>query len=118
MVNSRQKGKRIELEACRVFRSLGIPAQRTVQFQGRGSSGDIVIPWTNLHLEAKGRRAIVFHRWYDQAVADARHGSLPLVISHEDRGDWLATMRVAHVGQVAEQLLHAAACWAREQGQG
>lgn len=107
MLNSRAKGKRIELEATHALRGLGIRAERTAQHQGKGSSGDIVIAGTTVHCEVKGYAAIAACRFMDQAIRDARSGSVPLVLMRENRGEWMAMLRLADAARMAIELRHA-----------
>jgi len=89
-MNSRRKGKTIELDAVRALRALDIEAVRTIQYQGRGSAGDIRIHGApDLHCEVKGRASLLAARFMDQAVADAYPGCLPIVLMRENRGRFL-----------------------------
>lgn len=107
MLNSRAKGKRIELDATHALRVLGVRAERTAQHQGKGSSGDILIYGSTVHCEVKGHAAIAACRFMDQAIADARPGSVPLVLMRENRGEWMAMLRLADAPRFAMELRHA-----------
>ena len=55
-INSKQKGKRGELEAVRFLKSLGFTdARRTAQYCGADGDGDVVCPDTlpDVHFEVK-----------------------------------------------------------------
>ena len=53
-VNSKEKGKRGELEACHLLQSLGFDAQRTVQYSGADGTADIICKqMPNVHFEVK-----------------------------------------------------------------
>jgi len=106
-MNSRQKGKRLELEACRALRALGLEAERTVQHEGRGSAGDIRIFGAGVHTEVKGRRAITALRWLDQAKRDAEAGALPWVVMRENAGEWVAMLQLRLLWDIVDKLAHA-----------
>lgn len=80
MVNSRNKGKRGELEAVRVLRAHGIPARRGRQYTGGGDSPDVVHALAPvLHVEVKFTQRLLIDDWYDQAVVDGNY-RLPVVL--------------------------------------
>jgi hypothetical protein len=114
MTNSRQKGKRLERLAVAALKLLGFNAERTQQYQGRGSNGDVRVYGTHLHVEVKGRATITAARWMDQAVSDSMPHTIPLVVMREDRGPWLAMCRLHDLPQLAEQhaagVAHAKLC--------
>ena len=102
-MNSRAKGKRIELEACKALRALGLTVQRTQQYQGSGSNGDIQVLGTVLHLEVKGRREIATLRWMDQADQDKRAGALPLVMMRENAGEFHIMVEIEELPRLFEE---------------
>ena len=104
-MNSRNKGKRIELEACKALRALGLQAERTVQHEGRGSAGDIRVFGTTLHAEVKGRATITACRFMDQAIRDCRRGATPAVLMRENRGPFLLLCRLQDIPALVEQWL-------------
>lgn len=70
-INSRQKGKRIELEACKFLASIGFPGvQRTAQHCGKnGDAPDIRgLSLQGVHIEVKGDQKIDLGT---QAISDA-----------------------------------------------
>lgn len=94
MVDSRDKGKRLELEAAAVLRDVGFAGtERCQQYQGLGSDGDIRTPGVPIHWEVKGRRAIHVYGWVEQARNDARRGRVPAVLAKADRKPWLLVVR-------------------------
>lgn len=86
MTNSRQKGKRIELEAAHaVHQALGIDARRSVQYSGDAGDADLRVDIEGLHIEVKGRKSIGALRFYEQAEDDAgKTGAIPVVLLRED----------------------------------
>ena len=81
MTNSKQKGKRGELEVANILKRMGFNCRRTAQYNGKenGSLAD-VIGLPNIHIEVKrvqsGYTAI--HKAMAQAVRDS-HGEVPTV---------------------------------------
>jgi len=75
-INSRAKGKRIELQACAYLRSLGFTCRRGQQFAGGADSPDIVVEeLPGVHVEVKGDRSIrlgnkAWEDAHDQAARD------------------------------------------------
>lgn len=104
-MNSRRKGKRLELDACRALRALGFTCQRTQQYQGSGSYGDVEIAGTTLHAEVKGRRAINMLRWMEQADRDRRPGTKPIVLMRENAGPWHLLLRLEDLPRVIEEYM-------------
>ena len=107
-MNSRTKGKRIELDAVRALREIGIEAERTIQYQGRGSAGDIRIHGApELHLEVKGRASLLAQRFMDQAVADAYPGHYPTVLMRENRGRFMLLSYLTDLQDIHLSLMRA-----------
>jgi Holliday junction resolvase len=96
-INSKQKGKRGELELAVFLREHGFEnARRGVQYKGGEDSPDCVgVP--GHHIECKRVEALSLYAAYDQAVRDAAPGSVPLV-AHRKNGKphhplpWLAIL--------------------------
>lgn len=98
-VNSRQKGKRIELKAVHFLRSLGYSAdtKRGQQHRGGDDSPDIICPdLPGIHFEVKGDRSIglgtkALDEAYRQAHADADDDQVPVVLWWQHRAGWRLT---------------------------
>jgi Holliday junction resolvase len=95
-MNSRQKGKRIELAAAHFLTELGYPAARGVQHSGSPDSPDIRCAslWM-VHIEVKGDRSIGLNTQaltdaMDQAIRDSGH-KMPVVLWWEHRKGWRLT---------------------------
>lgn len=103
-MNSRSKGKRIELAAAHYLTRLGYPAVRGAQHSGSPDSPDIkcaLLSW--VHIEVKGDRSIGLGT---QALADAMEQSirdsgdkLPVVLWWEHRKGWRLTWMHAWEGR-------------------
>ena len=116
-LNSRAKGKRVELLVVKRLNRLGIPARRAQQYAGAQGAGDIEIPGARLVTEVKGREAHLHHSYLEQALKACRPGELPIAFTYENRGEVLAMTRLDDLCEVVRRLLDAAAIASREAGQ-
>ena len=91
-INSRQKGKRIELEFCHLLRDHGLHARRGQQYAGGTDSPDVVsesLP--DFHFEVKGVQNLNLTKAMEQSITDA--GDLIPVVAHKkNHGKWMVTM--------------------------
>ena len=115
MTNSRQKGKRGELEVAAVLRDLGFPdARRSVQHSGRpAKAGDAGTPdllgVAGVHLEVKHRERYgraELQEWLERTTDDAGN-DVPLVIHRSNRIPWMATVWLVDIVRLANALLEA-----------
>jgi hypothetical protein len=90
-INSKQKGKRGELEFRDVLRSFGYSARRGQQFRGGEDSPDINCPELPFHFECKLVQRLNLRLAYNQARRDCGL-SRPIVAHRENRGEWMVTM--------------------------
>lgn len=109
MTNSRAKGKRGELELVKALKALGLQAERTVQHEGRGSSGDVRVFGSLLHVENKRRRRLTVQAFMDQALADSAPHTVPLVVMRQDGGQHLAMFQLNDLWRLVEQASRAKA---------
>lgn len=91
-MNSRQKGKRGELEAARWLRDHGYEARRGQQYAGANGDPD-VIGLAGIHLEIKRVEHLNIVDAMDQSKRDARDGEIPVVMHRRNNCEWLVTMR-------------------------
>lgn len=90
-MNSREKGKRGELELARVLRSLGYDCRRGQQYSGANGDADVVgLP--GIHIECKRVERLNLTDAVHQALRDARAGELPAVFHRRNDEPWLVTM--------------------------
>ena len=95
MVNSRQKGKRIELEAVKFLKSIGIECRRSQQYSGAGHDFDIEIPDApNLKIEVKGVSGLdlgtkLMDQYCEKAEADA---------PYESKAEWFILWKKPRMG--------------------
>ena len=90
-INSRDKGKRGELEIAHIMQDYGFDARRSQQYAGINSDADVVgVPY--LHLEVKRVQALNLDKAMEQSIRDAREGEIPTVAHRKDRQDWKITL--------------------------
>ena len=90
-MNSRNKGKRGELEAAHLLRDHGYDARRGQQFSGANGDADVVgLP--GIHLEVKRVEKLNIESAVEQSIRDAREGEKPAVLHRKNRKKWLVTM--------------------------
>ena len=90
-INSREKGKCGEREACRFLATLGWSAKRGQQYAGGTDSPDVIHDIPGVHLEVKRVERLNL----SQAMAQARRDAGPKtpVVMHRRNGeDWLVTV--------------------------
>jgi Holliday junction resolvase len=90
-VNSKQKGKRGELQFAAYLRSRGCEARRGQQFSGGNNSPDVVHNLDAIHFEVKRCERSSPYEWLLQAVADAG-GKIPVVAHRQNNRDWIAIL--------------------------
>ena len=90
-MNSRQKGKRGELEFARLLRDHGFDARRGQQYSGANGDAD-VIGVDGLHFEVKRVEKLNLQDACDQARRDARPGEIPVVAHRKNNCPWLITL--------------------------
>ena len=93
-MNSRNKGKRGELELARTLSSYGYECRRGVQYHGGQDSPDVTgLP--HIHIECKriAERLDIDKAW-SQSVGDAG-SDIPTVMYRKDHADWMVLMRLS-----------------------
>lgn len=92
-MNSREKGKRGELELARALGSFGYRSRRGQQYCA--SNGDAaVVGLPGLHIECKRVERLNLEDAMAQAGHDAREGEKPAVFHRKNRSRWLVTMEL------------------------
>ena len=83
-MNSREKGKRGELELARALRALGYDCRRGQQYSGKNGDADVVgLP--GIHIECKRVERLNLAEAMRQARRDARVGETPVVMHRKGR---------------------------------
>jgi hypothetical protein len=91
-MNSRNKGKRGELEAAHFLTDQGFPARRGQQFSGGKDSPDVVCEsLPGLHFEIKRTEKGNPYDWVSQAQRDCGY-KMPVVLHRRNDHKWLAIL--------------------------
>ena len=93
MVNSRQKGKRGELEIAHILKERGYDARRGQQFSGANGDPDVV-GLDGIHMEVKRVEALNIYKAMEQSINDARDKETAVVMHRKNGKEWLTTMRL------------------------
>ena len=93
MTNSREKGKRGELEVAHILQARGYEARRGQQYAGINGDAD-VIGLPGWHIEVK--RTENFRLWsaLDQAKRDAKDQETPVVFHRKNGSSWVAVLDI------------------------
>lgn len=89
-MNSRNKGKRGELEVAHLLQEHGCDARRGQQFSGANGDADVVgLP--GYHIEVKRVEKLNIDNAMKQSIRDAREGEIPIVIHRKNHEPWKVT---------------------------
>lgn len=92
-INSRNKGKKGEIELAQLLRNQGwMDARRGVQYSGLKGDADVV-GVQGIHIECKRCQQVSDERWLEQAERDARIGEIPVVIYRRNHEQWKLLIR-------------------------
>ena len=92
-MNSREKGKRGEIELAHELEQYGYKARRGQQFCGLNGEPDVVgVP--GLHIECKRVESLNIEKALLQSERDSRPHELPVVMHRKNRETWKVTMRL------------------------
>lgn len=89
-MNSRDKGKRGELEWAHYLQGRGVETRRGQQFNGL--EGEDVVSALPVHFEVKRVERLNVSEAMVQAARDAKD-KIPVVAHRKNREEWLVTMR-------------------------
>lgn len=108
MVNSRQKGKRGELDLCQSLREvMGWTVRRSQQFCGKAGDADLLVEeHPDLFVECKLVQSLNITETVKRAVRDAGP-QLPAVFHRRDREEWLVTIRLTDLPRLLQTLASA-----------
>ena len=93
-INSKQKGKKGELELVRKLKEYGYNCRRTNQFCGNTGQADDVIGLDYIHIECKRVEKLNIDEAIEQAKRDSKDNKFPTVFHRKNRKDWLVTMKL------------------------
>lgn len=106
-MNSRNKGKRGELEWAAYLRDMGCPdARRGQQFAGGPDSPDVTGGIPGTHAEVKRVEALNIHTAMKQAEGDCDAMTVPYVAHRRNRTPWLVTLRACDLIAFARLIVH------------
>lgn len=91
-MNSKQKGKRGELEVVQLCRAQGYDTRRTAQYCGNTGEAADVVGLPGIHMEVKRVERLNLSDAMFQARRDAKAGLLPAVFHRRSNEAWLVTM--------------------------
>lgn len=91
MTNSRQKGKRGELELAKKLRQYGYSCRRGQQYSGSNGDAD-VIGLPGIHIECKRVEKLNLQDAMDQAKRDKRNEEILAVFHRKNNCEWLVTL--------------------------
>lgn len=91
-INSKDKGKRGELEVSHILQAHGYTdARRGQQFCGIAGDADVVgVP--GLHIEVKRTERLHLYDAMTQAERDAREGEIPVVVHRQSKRPWVVVV--------------------------
>lgn len=92
MVNSKQKGKRGELELKNKLNELGFTTRRSQQFCGSQDSADVV-GIDGVHIECKLVERLNINDAMAQAETDCG-ANVPVVCHRRTRAPWMVTVKL------------------------
>lgn len=91
-MNSRDKGKRGELELAKKLKEYGYDTRRGQQYCGSNGDADVVgLP--GIHIECKRVEKLNLYDAMSQSVSDAKENEMPAVFHRKNNCEWLVTMR-------------------------
>ena len=92
-MNSRDKGKRGELELAHKLEEYGFSARRGQQYAGINGDADVVgVP--GMHIECKRVESLNVEKALAQSEHDALEGEIPVVMHRRNREAWKVTLRL------------------------
>lgn len=106
-MNSKNKGKRGELEVAKLLKSLGYEgARRTAQYCGNTGEASDVVGADGLHLEVKRAENLRMMDWIQQAERDARPEELPVVVFRQSKEPWRVVLNAERFFAIYKEYIH------------
>lgn len=104
-MNSKQKGKRGELEVAHILKQNGFEdARRTAQFCGNTGDAADVVGLDGFHIEVKRCETIKIMDWIRQAERDCKGRKTPLVVFRRNNEDWYCVIRFQFFLDILKKL--------------
>lgn len=103
-MDSRAKGKRGELEACGALARIGLDCRRSVQYNGRAGTSDVVCEDApKLHIEVKLTERLNPYAFMDQAIRDMHKlPHVPMVLCRSSYKPWLVILQLEDIPRFVE----------------
>ena len=92
-MNSKQKGKRGELEWAAYCRQQGYECRRTAQYCGNTGDASDVVGLPGIHQEVKRVEHLNIYEAIEQAERDKKDFEIPIVAHRKNRFPWLVTTK-------------------------
>ena len=94
MTNSKQKGKRGELQFANLLKDHGLMARRGQQFKGGPDSPDVICEsLPDVHFEVKNCERLNLWDAMTQSATEMAKGQVPVVAWKRNNKNWLMVMR-------------------------
>lgn len=105
-INSKQKGKKGELELAKAIRQYGYDARRSVQYNGKAEEGQPdILGLPKIHVECKRTEKLNLYDAMEQAKRDSEGTeNLPVVFHRRNNHEWLAIMTFDDFMQVYKEF--------------
>ena len=92
-INSKQKGKKGELELVHKLKEYGFETRRSVQYNGKTTEGQAdLMGLDGIHIECKRVEKLNIYDAIDQAKRDSGTNDFPTVFHRKNHCEWLVTM--------------------------
>lgn len=92
-INSKQKGKRGELELANYLKTKGLSARRGQQYSGSPDSPDVICTdWPDIHIEVKRSEKLNIENALQQSITDSGDNQIPIVVHRRNRENWKVTL--------------------------
>ena len=94
MTNSKQKGKRGELECAKKLREYGFnEVRRSVQYNGKAEEGQPdLIGLPNIHIEVKRTERLKLYDAIEQTERDKKEEELGVIFHKKNNCEWVCIM--------------------------
>lgn len=103
-INSREKGKRGELEVANLLKTYGYDCRRGQQYCGSNGDADVVgLP--GIHIEIKRKEKFNLYESLEQAIRDATVKKLmPVVFHRKNNREWVVVLRLTDFLSILKKL--------------
>jgi len=105
MVNSRNKGKRGELEAARFLSKRGWGARRGQQYSGGPDSADLVHDVPGIHFEVKRTERLRLYEALEQSCKDAPASAIPAVLTRKNGEEWVVVLSAHNFLELMREIV-------------